>query len=485
MFIGIDLGTTTVKASCFDETGKLVCVKKRQNIIYVPQAGWAELDPYSLWKNVCDLLCEITKCVKEKILAVSFSSQGEGVVPLDAHFIPVGNIILSYDRRAKKETQSLRNRISDEQIYEITGQIVSSVHTAPKIAWILNNQQRYKTPPVFFACVSDYIISCFGLPPSSDYSLAARTMMFDVQKLAWSDEILKILGITKTQLPQVFKAGTLLGKPDKKICKQTGLPEDVCIVQGGHDQACSEYGCAVLGEGEAAYSLGTTETLICETSSFMPELRNIGLPSYPHIANGKFITLPGNFTGGNIIQWFCSQFAQNKSYQSVVAEMAQEPTKLLVLPHFTSTGSPYNDDSSAGAVIGLNIHTTKNEFFRALVEGVTYEILLNIRLLGKKGIKIMKLIAMGGVSQSGTIMQLKSDVFGLPIEVCPVQETACRGAAMLAASALDIHFVELFFEHIKNEKRLSFIPKKEYTSVYAKNFNAYKKLYKAVKHIIS
>ena len=310
-------------------------------------------------------------------------------------------------------------------------------------------------------------------------------MMFDVQKPAWSDEILKILGITKTQLPQVFKAGTLLGKPDKKICKQTGLPQDVCIVQGGHDQPCSKYGCAVLGEGEAAYSLGTTETLICETSSFMPELRKIGLPSYPHVANNKFITLPGNFTGGNIIQWFCSQFAQNKSYQSVVAEMAQEPTKLLVLPHFTSTGSPYNDDSSAGAVIGLNIHTTKNEFFRALVEGVTYEILLNIRLLRKKGIKIMKLIAMGGVSQSGTIMQLKSDVFGLPIEVCPVQETACRGAAMLAASALDVHFVELFFEHIKNEKRLSFIPKKEYTSVYAKNFNAYKKLYKAVKHIIS
>ena len=485
MFIGIDLGTTTVKASCFDETGKLVCVKKRQNIIFVPQAGRAELDPHVLWKNVRELLYEITKCVKEKILAVSFSSQGEGVVPLDAHFIPVGNIILSYDQRAKKKTQSLRNRISDEQIYEITGQIVSSVHTAPKIAWILNNQQRYKTPPVFFACVSDYIISCFGLPPSSDYSLAARTMMFDVQKLAWSDEILKIIGITKKQLPKVFKAGTVLGKPDKKICKQTGLPEDVCIVQGGHDQACSEYGCAVLGEGEAAYSLGTTETLICETPSFMPELRTIGLPSYPHIANGKFITLPGNFTGGNIIQWFCSQFAQNDSYQSVVTEMAQEPTKLLVLPHFTSTGSPYNDDSSAGAVIGLNIHTTKNEFLRALVEGVTYEILLNIRLLGKKGIKITKLIAMGGVSQFDTIMQLKSDVFGLPIEVCPVQETACRGAAMLAASALDVHFAELFFEHIKNEKRLSFIPKKEYTSVYAKNFNAYKKLYKAVKHIIS
>ena len=485
MFIGIDLGTTTVKASCFDETGKLVCVKKRQNIIFVPQAGRAELDPHVLWKNVRELLYEITKCVKEKILAVSFSSQGEGVVPLDAHFIPVGNIILSYDQRAKKETQSLRNRISDEHIYEITGQIVSSVHTAPKIAWILNNQQRYKTPPVFFACVSDYIISCFGLPPSSDYSLAARTMMFDVQKLAWSDEILKIIGITKKQLPKVFKAGTVLGKPDKKICKQTGLPEDVCIVQGGHDQACSEYGCAVLGEGEAAYSLGTTETLICETPSFMPELKTIGLPSYPHIANGKFITLPGNFTGGNIIQWFCSQFAQNDSYQSVVTEMAQEPTKLLVLPHFTSTGSPYNDDSSAGAVIGLNIHTTKNEFLRALVEGVTYEILLNIRLLGKKGIKITKLIAMGGVSQFDTIMQLKSDVFGLPIEVCPVQETACRGAAMLAASALDVHFAELFFEHIKNEKRLSFIPKKEYTSVYAKNFNAYKKLYKAVKHIIS
>ena len=372
MFIGIDLGTTTVKASCFDGTGNLVCVKKRQNVIFVPQAGRAEADPHLLWKNVRELLCEITTCVKEKILAVSFSSQGEGVVPLDAQFAPVGNIILSYDQRAKNETQNLRNRICDERIYEITGQIVSSVHSAPKIAWILNNQQRYKKTPVFFACVSDYIISCFGLPPSSDYSLAARTMMFDVQKLAWSDEILKIIGITKRQLPQVFKAGTLLGKPDKKICKQTGLPEDVYIVQGGHDQPCSKYGCAVLDEGEAAYSLGTTETLICETSSFMPELRNIGLPSYPHIANGKFITLPGNFTGGNIIQWFCSQFAQNKSYQSVVAEMAKEPTKLLVLPHFTSTGSPYNDDSSAGAVIGLNIHTTKGEFFRSLVEGVTY-----------------------------------------------------------------------------------------------------------------
>ena len=120
-----------------------------------------------------------------------------------------------------------------------------------------------------------------------------------------------------------------------------------------------------------------------------------------------------------------------------------------------------------------------------MVEGVTYEILLNIRLLRKKRIKITKLVAMGGVSQFGTIMQLKSDVLGLPIEVCPVQETACRGAAMLAASALDAGFVESFFNCIKKEKRLSFIPKKEYTLLYDKNFNAYKKLYKAVKHVIS
>lgn len=493
MFLGIDLGTTAVKISCFDDAGILLYTKGKKNNIPVHTNVQTEMDPDKLWLNIITLILDMPALMRYNLKSICFSSQGEGFLVIDSQGKPLSNIILSYDKRAKKETEEIRNAFGDEAIYNITGQINSSVHTANKIKWFLNNNQLNLLKDYKFCCVSDFIISCFGLPPSIDYSLAARTMMLDIHTLKWSQPILDFLKINSEYLPIIHPAGTILGSPKKQIIQHLGFAPNIQIVQGGHDQCCTKFGSNAYSSGEAAYSLGTTETLVCELDNFDPSLRKIGLPCYPHIVPNKFVTLSGNFTGGNLLEWYLNQFEKtecgidktlNKNrYEIIIDEMSSYPTNIFVLPHFTTTGAPHNDDASVGTIVGLHLETSRSDIIRSLYEGITYEILLNLTLLKERGITINKLYASGGMTKSNKIMQLKADILGVPIEVQGHSEIAGKGAAILGMKALN--FNSNLCINNKNEihNSITFFPNIDYNDLYCKHFRKYRKIYKAIKTI--
>lgn len=493
--LGIDLGTTACKVVAFGNDGRIIAIAKREYKIIRPKDQWAEINPFELLAAVKSAVSEVNSKCSESILAISFSSQGEGVVPLDNNYKPVGNIIVSFDRRTLEQTEKLRKTLGEDFFYKIGGQILASMGTAPKIMWILDNPSFVSKKPSYFACVGDYVLSSFGCRPTIDYSLAARTMMFDVHNYKWSQQILDAVGITSNMLSEVQKAGTIVGRISSDAAKEFNLSPDTVVVTGGHDQPCAMLGVGATGKGEAVYSLGTTETLVCSMNNFYERLKDYGLPCYPHIVEDEYITLPGNFTGGILLQWYKEQFgglerkivsdASRDAYDIILDDMEDTPSRLLVLPHFTVTGSPYNDDRSTGAILGLQLDTTRGEFIRGLLEGVTYEILLNITLLREFGVDICRLKAVGGGTKSKKIVQLKSDILGIPIMVSKGMEGPCKGAALLAAKAIGlIDDIRSDWQE-KGDNIVEYFPNKKYNEYYRNQFEKYKLLYPLVKKIIN
>ena len=276
-----------------------------------------------------------------------------------------------------------------------------------------------------------------------------------------------------------------------EIAAELGLGDGVTAMVGGHDQPCALLGCGTSGTDEAAYSLGTTETLVCASDTFREGLYDCGLACYPHVLKHAFVTLPGNFTGGNMMQWFRDQFGRfemeeqsgtgKNSYDILQEEMDGKPSSLYVLPHFTVTGSPWNDSRSAGMVAGLGLGTTRGEFIRGLEEGVTYEILLNLKLLDRLGISVGRLLTVGGRTKSKKLLQLKADLLGIPLTVPGISEAPCRGAALLAAMGSGVS-ADAF--SLKNSETETFYPNPPVHEHYLRCFEKYRRLYPAVKEIL-
>ncbi|MDY6073851.1 MAG: FGGY-family carbohydrate kinase [Eubacteriales bacterium] len=482
--IGIDLGTTACKACAYDNEGNLIAKTRAEYSIISKQNGWAEIDPIELKNSIFKSVKDIASIIDEAIFAISFSSQGEGIVPLDSKYNPVGNIILSYDNRCVEQADRIDNFFGNKNFYDITGQLLSSSVSAAKILWVMENLDEYEKVPEKFCCVGDYAISCFGLEPVIDYSLASRTGCFNVLSLKWQNEILEAIHINSSMLSQVKQAGTIAGYIEENLSNSLNLGENIAIVVGGHDQPCGQLGICRDETDKCYYSLGTTETCVCTMDSFMPELYSMGMPCYPHVVQGKYVTLPGNYTGGIILDWYRKQHDNDNvrlTYDEIIEDMSDTPSDILVLPHFTCTGSPYNDDKSAGAIIGLKLSSTKNKISRALIEGVTMEIKLNIELLKSIGIDINGFLAAGAITKYDKIMKIKADILGKAISVSQISEAAAMGAGILAANGIG----EKICINKNNVDNLrTYYPDTNNKKYYNGQFEKYKRIYNYVKKII-
>ena len=324
------------------------------------------------------------------------------------------------------------------------------------------------------------------------WPLAGRTMLFDVVKHSWNDEILNNLGLDKKKLSEPLKSGKSAGFVREDIAKQLNLGDKTLIVTGGHDQTCSALGAGVTSTGTAAYSSGTVE---CITSAFnnpvfTDELRKNNLCTYDFTLPGMYSTVAFSLTGGNLLKWFMDQFGAAEAelaaninsdpYELLLNQMPDEPSGLLVLPYFTPSGTPYFDVSVKGAIMGMDLSVKRGEILKALLEGVAFEIKLNLDILKRSGYEIKELRLIGGGTKSEKLVRLKTDVIGTPITILDIREAGCMGAAILAKAAYSgIDPRKIAEDWIRPVARIE--PKD--TDYYNIKFESYKKLYPALKEL--
>jgi len=493
--LGIDVGTTGCKAVVFNEAGKILASAYREYPLQFPQTGWIELDSNRVMKSVRDVVREAAgKAKKDPVRALAVASQGEAVTPVAEDGTFLHNGVVTFDTRTASLVEWWEGKLPRQRIFEISGMPLHGMYTASKIVWWQQNRPEVFARAKSFLCYQDLLIRQLGLEPAIDLSLAARTMLLDIDQGTWSSELCGIAGIDPGRLARPLPSGTVIGEIGPKAAKAFGLPPGVVAVTGGHDQPCGALGAGVVEDGVGTYATGTVE---CITPAFRkrvvdPRLLQNNIACYPHVVPGLFVALTFNFTGGSLLKWYRDTFASGEKekakktkkdvYDLILSEIPKDPTSIFILPHFTATGTPHFDTNSKGVIAGLRLSTTRGEIVRAVLEGVTYEMALNASVLAECGAEVESFRAIGGGAKSPTWMQLKADLLGKPVHAMRVSEAVCLGAAILAGTATGVYPSAQQASLRLSKIERTYRPDARKSAIYAERSARYRELYPALKN---
>jgi xylulokinase len=449
LLMGLDIGTTGCKAIVFDETGRVLSETSREYPVLTPAPGWAEQDAERVWSLAWDALKEtVARNPAQTPRVLALSCQGEAVIPVDSAGRALRHAILGMDTRTGEENRWLVERFGAATLFRRTGMPVHTINTLPKLLWLQRHEPQVWSQARQFLLYEDFFLRRLGGRAMISHCLASRTQMYDLAAGGWAGDILEGCGIDPARLASLAPAeGGPVGALRRDLAAELGLGQEVLLAAGGHDQACAALGSGVIHEGLAMVSTGTAEVveLAMRSPVLCDPLREGGISIYRHVVPGLYLAMTLNHSGGLLLRWFrdtccrgeCRQARRTGDdvYSLILADAPPGPTGLMVLPHFAGSGTPTLDVSSKGAILGLTFATDRAALAKAMLEGLTFELRINLDLLRQAGITLNKLHAVGGGARSPLWLQLKADICGVPLRVPRVTEAACLGAALLAGVA--------------------------------------------------
>jgi len=496
--LGLDVGTTGCKAIVFNREGGILGQGYREYPLLHPRPGWNELDSNQVWEGVKAAIREAVAQAgsADPVRALAASTQGEAATPIDSQGRALANTIVTFDARTVPQSEWWASTMGKKALFAITGQPLHPMYTINKIMWWRQNRPDLYERTWKFLCYGDLVGWRLGAEPVMDWSMACRTMAFDLNRKQWSSDILGLAGVEERLLPQAAPSGTVVGKVSAAMAAELGLPEGAAIVTGGHDQPCGALGAGIIEPGVAMDATGTVEciTPVFDHPVLSDRMLESNLPCYIHVAPDRYVALAFNFTGGSLLRWYRDTLGKQERdeaevtgldvYEIMIGLAAGGPSPVYVLPHFTSTGTPWMDTEAKGAMLGLTLATTKGEIIKGLLDGITYEMRLNLDCLDQAGVHINRLRAIGGGAKSPTWLQLKANIFNRPVHTLSVSEAACLGAALLAGVGVG-EYANLD-EGIAQTVQVTgcYEPDPAETARYEEAFQVYREIYPTVKELV-
>lgn len=452
LLLGLDVGTTGCKAVVFDVEGNIKGYGFREYDIIYGKQGYAEQNPEHIWaltKRVIKQALAQSGC--KGIKALSLSVQGDAVIPVDRNVHPLHNALLGMDYRSKKQAEECGALLGDKELFNRTGMRPHPMNSLTKILWFKELEPEIYAKTYKFMTYADYIMSKLGAEPIIDFTMASRTMAFDLLKKKWSEEILEAVGIDAAILSKAAPSGEVIGQIDPLLAMELGLPKELLLVSGGHDQTCAALGAGLVEENIALDSHGTAEVL--STAFGQPRLNDLMYegyyPCYCHAKQDMYFTFSLNHVGGILFKWYRDNLGcvdvklaeeMGADAYTLMTELASKgPSSVMVLPHFNGSGTPWCDLESKGAMLGLTLSTTRHDIVKGILDSLTYELRINIETMRRAGILINELRSVGGAAQSPFWLQIKADITGCRVSTLKVREAACLGAAILAGKGAGVY----------------------------------------------
>ncbi len=490
---GLDIGTTGCKCTLFDEMGQYLDRAYRDYSVQRAVNGH-EVDVSVIMDSVYEVLREMAYKYPD-IAGIGITSFGETFVMTDKTGEPLHAAMLYTDPRGANENQELIAALGDKNIAAITGLRPHEMYSISKIMWLKKYQPKTFQAAEYIFLMEDYVVYHLTGKRQIDYSLASRTMAFDIQQLTWSKEIFDAAGIDIGLMSEPVPTGTDAGVIRLSSSLRIGLKQFVHIVSVSHDQIAAAVGAGAFDASVAVDGAGTVE---CITPIFdsLPDV-NVMYNGYfsivPYVIPGKYAAYAFSYTGGALMQWCVDTVAKKEkelarqqecSINEYLEKAGKSPTGLLVLPHFAGAATPYMDVGSKGAILGLTMTTTAAELYRGCMEGVVYEMLLNIEALTGAGCCFTKMHATGGGAHSREWMQMKADMLNIPITVMKTVDAGTVGCAMLTGIAIGL------FENLENavncmvQEAETFVPRNDMHEKYLKIYERYQKVYKVVRPLM-
>ena len=477
IIIGIDVGTTGVKALATDETGKVIGSGYREYAIETPRDGWIIQNAEDWWDSSVQAVHEsLTDVDKDSVAAIGLSTQGATMLATDADGRSLCPAMTWMDKRAINEDKKLIERFGEEQIYRKSGWRPSASLDAQKIMWLRDNEAEVFGHAASFVSTLEFMnIKLTGRNVIDPTNAAIRQMM-DIETGRWDDEILDFIGIDKNRLPEILPSGDFIGTLTEKAANELGLPQSVKIFNGAHDQYCSCIGSGTLNPGEIMLSTGTTWVILGVTEKLLYTKSRLSPGIFP--LTGHFGVMASMASAGSALKWWKSIIGGSYAeIDSNAVERMESAADLFCYPYVAGAGVMHAPNEQA-AVIGMKLRHDKYDISRALMEGVAFEARLIFDEFAANGMKANTIMMAGGAAKSKLWCEITGYVTGCEIILTEESESACIGAAMTAAVGLGLYAdLQSCAANFVKHKRLKLSDTKQY-DFYGEKFKKYTERFK-------
>lgn len=440
--LGIDLGTTGIKAAICTPEGHLLGDSYFEYPLSRPEPGIVEQDADLWWELAQDAIRQALFAAHVEgntVRAMSVSSQGISFVPVDEAGHTLGQSINWLDSRATAEAATISQRYSDAELFHLTGKRASPSYVLPKLLWLRDHEPQTYSRTHKFLMGHDFLVYKLTGEYVTDHSMAGGTLLYDITELRWSKELATAFQIDIEQLPTVDWSGTPVGTLNPDVAQELGLSKETVVAVGGQDQKCAALG-ANIRPGVATVSLGTASAITCLTDQPLldPGRR---IPTFPFVVRG-FWDLEGVVsTAGGAFRWLKETLFPEASYDTLTNMASQSPlgaNGVSFYPYLSGAGSPHWQSGAWGTFGGLSLASTAGDIVRSVLEGVSFQIRENLEIIEDMDIPIEELVLFGGGARSPFWSQMISDIAGKPVSATEMVDVANWGACVLAGLAAGI-----------------------------------------------
>ena len=433
-FIGVDLGTSSVKLLLVDEDGAILKAVTKDYPISFPNPGWSEQDPDDWWQACCSGIREILADQDAaEVKGIGCGGQMHGLVALDGNGEVIRPAILWNDGRTAEETAWLNEEIGREKLSQLTANIAFAGFTAPKILWMKNNEPENFARIAKIMLPKDFINFKLTGVHSCDYSDASGMLLMDVEHKCWSEEMLDICGIDRSIMPGLYESYDCIGTVLPEIAEMLGLPPEVKVAAGAGDNAAAAVGTGTVKDGDCNISLGTSGTIFISSDKFGVDPYN-GLHSFAH-ANGKYHLMGCMLSAASCNKWLCEEILRTQDYAAEQADITDDKlgrNRVFFLPYLMGERSPINDTDARGTFTGMTMDTTRSDMVQAVLEGVTFAIRDSFEVAKSLGLDIKRSKICGGGAKSPLWRKMIANIMGISLDIPKTEEGPGYGGAMLA-----------------------------------------------------
>lgn len=481
-YIGVDLGTSSVKLLLVSEEGRILNSVVKSYPIYYPQSGWSEQNPEDWFSGVISGIKELL-CGQDRaeIRGIGIGGQMHGLVMLDKGGDVIRPAILWNDGRTQKQTDYLNNVIGKDKLSQYTANIAFAGFTAPKILWVKENEPQNFARTDKIMLPKDYVAYRLTGVHCTDYSDASGMLLLDVKNRCWSEEMLQICGVKREWLPKLCQSYEAVGTILPSVAKDLGISPDVVLAAGAGDNAAAAVGTGTVYGGACNLSLGTSGTAFIVGDKFSVDEKN-ALHSFCH-ANGGYHLMGCILSAASCNQWWMKNILNTSDFagEQEGLESLQGKNEVIFLPYLMGERSPHNDVNARGAFIGMRPDTSRGKMTLAVMEGVAFALRDCMEVAKQNGIKVSSTRICGGGAKSRLWLNVMANVMGMPVETVQIEEGPSYGAAILAMVACGRYkSVEQAAGSLVRVKE-TILPDSQTVEAYRKRYEVFKMLYPALK----
>lgn len=488
-YIGIDLGTSSVKTILMDSGGKIIASDAEDYQFDTPINGFAEQNPEVWWSAFCKTIQKVLIQFGKKadlVKGISFSGQMHGLVALDSNKKVIRPSILHCDARSYEQVLEINKTFNREEILKYFMNPIYTGFLIPSLLWLKEKEPENYARIKYTFLPKDYIKYRLTGEINCDYSDASATLGFDIENSVWSKEILERLGIDKTFFPNCNASIDCIGSVTKEAAEMTGLMIGTPVMCGGADQVMQSIGNGVIEPGRGTVNIGTSGQVCVQSEKALknPDLNTNTFCGYD---KNRWYTMGAIMNAGLSFKWF-NQLIGTVDYKDLDKDI--ETVKagsggIIFLPYLNGERTPHLNPNISGVFMGVNLNTKKPQMARSVMEGVTYALCQSMEIITGLGIDVKEMVASGGGARSKTWLQMQSDIFGIPLKTALVQEQAGYGAAIVAATGAGefLNIEEACRNTVKYHNYI-YEPNCEAHKIYQEYFDIYKKTYVKIKEVL-